>query len=115
MLRHQLRHASFITSTSLLALCACITPEPPRAPKLGVDSTELFRRARFKELSHVSQESFAKVVDRLRPKTLSPAEEMLDFAARSAYRAGDGGGALRVAGLLVPSSRTRAILTALLD
>jgi aspartyl protease len=93
---------------------ACVTPEPPRGPAPTVDATELFRRARFKELSRVSRESFAKVIDRLRPKSMSPADEMLDFAARSAYRAGDGQSAREAISSISPASRTRAILDALL-
>jgi hypothetical protein len=92
----------------------CAGIEPKKEPPLSLDAMELFRRARFLELSTVDNKSFAQVIERLRPKTMTPREEELDFTARRAYRMGDGKTASAAIVPLPESSKTRQILSAFL-
>jgi hypothetical protein len=93
---------------------ACIHAEPPRAPKLEVDEVELFHRARFEELSKTGDDALTRVVTKMRPRTMSPAEDRLDSHARAAYRHGDGRAAETAMRGLPDASRTKKILAALL-
>jgi hypothetical protein len=110
------RRCSTPVVTALWALAAaCATTEPPKAPEQSTDIIELFRRARFKELSELDQGSSIRWVARLRAKQLSEGEEMADWQARVAYRRGDAAAANDQLQSMSPANRTRKIIAALLE
>jgi hypothetical protein len=94
---------------------ACATTEPPKAPEPRVDVVELFRRARFKELSELDASAAIRWVTRIRAKQMADGEDVADTTARVAYRQGDAPAAKEAVNALSASNRTRKIISALLD
>jgi hypothetical protein len=105
-----------LRALALVVLCTgCAGVQPKQEPAQRSDAVELFRRARFKELSQLDKVDFFQLVQRLRPKALSTREDYFDSLARAAYRHGDGKTALEAVESLPEANRTRSIIGALLS
>jgi hypothetical protein len=107
-----------VTKRALVLAClaaSCATTEPPKAPEPRVDVVELFRRARFKELSELDTGAAIRWVTRIRARQIADGEDVADTTARVAYRLGDAPAAKEAVNALSASNRTRKIISALLE
>ena len=97
---------------SLLVACAS-DPQLRKAPALTSDALELFRRARFMELTQVEGGESMSWAHRLRPRWIPEGEDVADWSARVHYRRGDAKGAWASLNGLPVRNHTRRLLTAL--
>lgn len=100
----------------LLAPTACRHgPEPIKEPALSRPTgRELFRRARFKELTESDPDGMARLARLMRSSNVSEAEDYDDFVARASYRRGEVEAARQAMAGLSETNKTRRILEALL-
>jgi hypothetical protein len=103
------------TLAALAFSFGCATSELRQAPPPSVDVVELFRRARFKELSELDRGGSAHWVERIKTRAMSEGEDLADWSARVAYRRGDAVAARSALNALGAENRTRKIISALLD
>lgn len=91
------------------------TPDLRKSNSGAEDAQELFRRARFSELTQVDWNGALSWAASMRSGRAAEGEDLADFSARVAYRQGDGQKAKDALNGLPIEHSTRRLLEALLD
>ncbi|MCK6547228.1 retroviral-like aspartic protease family protein [Myxococcota bacterium] len=102
---------------ALVLASACAGPriEPKHgSPRATEDALELFRRARFAELTRQDPDALGSFAKRLRSSNVSMSEDYDDLVARAAYRRGEVEVAREAAAALSEDNKTRRLVEALL-